>query len=744
MRQVLSSDVWRRPVSEVPELWLAVVAVAALVSAGFAFSIPVVVFAALGVAVTVAIAVVHARLGGGGWQLHVRLGVEVLALSVLMYATGWGAALSLLLVFAVADALRTAGSGSARAALGWCLGALALGQWTIHAGLVPSLIAAPEVHGVAVLGALALIAVVRRMTRMMVETEDARAEVGRSEQRFRALVREAADVVFVIDRRGIITYQSPAASWFNFRDDELVGRQFQSILDEADQADCRAQLAHMVTSGAKRDLSAATLLSKDGRRVPVETSWRNALDDAAVQGIVLTVRDVTERRRLEAEIQHRAFHDGLTDLANRDLFRDRLDHVTARARRRPQTYAVLFLDLDGFKHVNDSLGHDAGDALLVEVAERLSFCVRDADTVARFGGDEFAVLLEDISTQADAARVAERILESLHASVDLDGQRVFVGASIGIAIGDGSRGSEELMRDADLAMYMAKNAGKGRYELFEEEMHVQAQRRLQLEQELRRAVEERQFVLHYQPIVDLETGRIRDVEALVRWQREDGALVPPNEFIPLAEETGLIIPLGRWVLREACAQVAAWQQTLPGAGDLGVAVNISARQLGYGDVVADVARALGSSGLAPHHLTLEVTESSVLGDDDDTLALMRDLKSLGVRLAVDDFGTGYSALSYLQRYPFDVLKIDRSFVHGLTDGSANPGVLRALVELGTSLSLTTVAEGIEHMEQLRRFRSLDCQLGQGFLFARPLTPTELGKAMGNGIVRLDASVRQEA
>jgi len=395
----------------------------------------------------------------------------------------------------------------------------------------------------------------------------------------------------------------------------------------------------------------------------------------------------------------------------------------------------MVLDLDGFKAVNDSLGHDAGDELLVEVAERLGQCIRPTDTAARLGGDEFAVLVEDLASPGDYTVVAERMLESLRTPFSLHGKEVFVRGSVGIAMcGEGDNTSDELLRNADVAMYMAKAEGKNRYELFNPSMHSAMLQRLDIEADLRRAVEAGEFVLHYQPTVVLQTGRIAGVEALVRWQHPTRGLIPPMEFIPIAEETGLIVPLGEWVLEEACAQAKRWHEEHGSEPPLKMAVNLSVRQLQQDDIVATVARVLESTGFDPSALTLEITESAVMNDHVTTIVRLNQLKALGVRIAVDDFGTGYSSLSYLRRFPIDILKIDRSFVDGVTDGSQKRALLRTIVELGRTLNLETVAEGIELPEELHQLRSLDCDLGQGYYFARPLDAEALGPLLAQGEV----------
>jgi diguanylate cyclase (GGDEF)-like protein len=393
----------------------------------------------------------------------------------------------------------------------------------------------------------------------------------------------------------------------------------------------------------------------------------------------------------------------------------------------------MLLDLDGFKAVNDTLGHDAGDQLLVTVAARVNECIRPTDTAARLGGDEFAVLVEDLASPGDYAVVATRMLESLREPFCIGGKEVFVHGSIGIAMcGEGDNTADELLRNADVAMYMAKAEGKNRFELFNPSMHSAMLRRLDIEADLRRAVERREFVLHYQPTVELQTGRIAGVEALVRWQHPDQGLIPPLDFIPIAEETGLIVELGEWVLREACAQAQQWHEEHPTDPPLMMSVNLSVRQLQQENIVATVARVLADTGLDATCLTLEITESAVMNDHVTTIVRLNQLKALGVRIAVDDFGTGYSSLSYLRRFPIDVLKIDRSFVDGVTDGSQKRALLRTIVELGRTLNLETVAEGIEEPEELLQLRALDCDLGQGYYFARPLAADGVAELLRQG------------
>ena len=418
-------------------------------------------------------------------------------------------------------------------------------------------------------------------------------------------------------------------------------------------------------------------------------------------------------------LTEQGFQDALTGLANRTLFIDRISHALERARREGQQVALLFLDLDGFKTVNDALGHGAGDDLLVDVGARLQGCLRTDDTAARLGGDEFGILLEGVV--GDGAEIAaRRILDVLTAPFSISGKEIFVSASIGLASGRGLTNAHELLRDADAAMYAAKANGKGRYEQFLPAMHSAVVEQLDLQNELQRALEKQEFELQYQPLIDLSRGSIVGVEALVRWQHPRRGLVPPMDFIPLAEESGLVIEMGKWVLERACAQVRGWQLSGKVGGDFEIAVNVSARQVRHPGFAAQVEWALADSGLSPDNLVLEITEHVLMKEVELMIERLTELKRLGVRIAVDDFGTGYSSLSYLHRFPIDILKIDRAFVSAIENRSQEASLARAIVGLGETLGLQTVAEGVETTRQLSALKALGCVRGQGFLFARPL------------------------
>ncbi|MFN2468773.1 MAG: putative bifunctional diguanylate cyclase/phosphodiesterase [Gaiellaceae bacterium] len=444
----------------------------------------------------------------------------------------------------------------------------------------------------------------------------------------------------------------------------------------------------------------------------------------------------TMAERLEAsrdELTHQAFHDSLTGLPNRALCADRAAHALARSADGEESVAVLFIDLDDFKVVNDSLGHSYGDELLVSVARRLEGALRPADTLARLGGDEFAVLLEDVRLESDALRTASRILAALQEPFRLPGNEFFVSASIGISLASaGDDQAIDLLRNADLAMYSAKLRGKGCSEIFQERMHEKVRGRLRLEADLRIAIDQEQLVLHYQPVVDLAGGEIVGVEALVRWQHPTRGLLPPAEFIDVAEKTGLIEPLGLWVLERACREGAELRRLLAPGSRLSIGVNLSPRQFQHPNLLADVAAALTTSGLDPDALLLEITESVLMREVEEGIWTLRALKGLGVRLALDDFGTGYSSLSYLRRFPIDIAKIDKAFVGNVATDRKEAEFMRAIVELGKTLGVRTLAEGIEQAEQVAALREFGCDLGQGFVFARPLALPALIELLTSG------------
>jgi diguanylate cyclase (GGDEF)-like protein len=449
------------------------------------------------------------------------------------------------------------------------------------------------------------------------------------------------------------------------------------------------------------------------------------MEEVATGLNMMAIRLRHAREELEVrneELAQLAYCDALTRLGNRALFRHSVEHALGVDGCRPEEVAVLFLDLDNFKAANDSLGHAAGDLLLVEVAARIRGVTHGSATVARLGGDEFAILLAPVASPGEAVVTAENVIVAVEAPLELSGRTVHVGASIGVAFGRPGGDADELLRDADVAMYRAKAAGKGRYQVFAPEMHRALLHRLELEAELRGVLERDELVLYYQPVVELQGGRVRGFEALVRWRHPIRGMIPPSAFIPLAEESGVILALGRWVLMQACGEAVRWQTEMNARVSIGV--NVSGLQLETPFIVEDVRNALDASGLDPHCLVLEITEGAIMRDSEATLKRLSELKTLGVRLAVDDFGTGYSSLAYLQRFPVDVLKIDKAFIDSVARGGNDTALTRTIVTLAEMLELGTVAEGIEEPEQLAQLRALGCEMGQGYLFARPLPPDE--------------------
>jgi diguanylate cyclase (GGDEF)-like protein len=481
---------------------------------------------------------------------------------------------------------------------------------------------------------------------------------------------------------------------------------------------------------------AMDFLTKPLERTEVLLRTRNLLE---TRHLHLSLKD--ENRALETKLVYQAFHDSLTGLANRALFRDRAEHALARSSR-GERVAVLLLDLDDFKGVNDTLGHGEGDKLLEIVADRLRKATRGCDTIARIGGDEFAVLLEGVPTLDDAIQVVDRITEALSPPIALQGREVTVGASIGLAHARGEENVDELLRNADVAMYRAKDEGKGGHAVFEPGMYAALLERLELASDLGNALERGELHVLYQPIVELDSGCLTGVEALVRWHHPTHDMSSPKTFIPLAEETGLIVPIGRWVLGEACRQGRRWQ--LSGGRPLTVSVNVSARQLVDPEFARDVAAALAESQFPAERLILEITESTLMADSPEALDRLHELKALGVRLAIDDFGTGYCSLSYLQRFPLDILKIDKGFIAQMATNGNDAALASTIVALAATLKLFTVAEGVEDAAQRQQLLALGCDHGQGFLFARPVPASAIADLVINGAAMPMARTRLEA
>jgi diguanylate cyclase (GGDEF)-like protein/PAS domain S-box-containing protein len=567
------------------------------------------------------------------------------------------------------------------------------------------------------------IATVSGTAQDVTERKRAEAELSETLSLLTATLDSTADGIFVVDLEGRITS-------FNHRFREMWSIP-DEILESRDDARALACVTEQLVSPDRflakvRELYALpeaqsqdTIEFLDGR-VFERFSLPQRVEGKTV-GRVWSFRDITARVRLEHQLSHQAFHDRLTGLANQALFRDRIEHALARSHRDEALVAVLFIDLDKFKNVNDSLGHTAGDELLVVVADRLRGCLRASDTPARMGGDEFAVLLEDTDSAAEVEEVAQRIITSFAQPWSMAGREVYVSASVGVAFAGPGSSCDQLLRNADLAMYTAKRCGRNRFETYQNEMHTAAVDRMELESALRNGLDRDELAVHYQPIVSLASGQIVGVEALVRWHHPEKGLIEPSAFVPLVEDTGLVIELGRQVLFAACADAKRWQTRHPAHGNLYVSVNVSPRQLQTSVVAPHVRDALQSSGLAPEHLVLEITETAMMRDTESTIEKLKELKSIGAQLAVDDFGTGYSSLSYLQRFPVDILKIDRAFISTIETDTTNVQLAPAIVGLARTLGLKAIAEGVETAEQAEALNALGCELAQGYYYSRPVT-----------------------
>ena len=555
-----------------------------------------------------------------------------------------------------------------------------------------------------------------------------RRAVGLVEARYASLIKNASDVIMITDAEGRLQFASPASErTFAIHPDKLVGRNLLDLWVDGDRERLGSFLAEVAATRGRVVGPVESVVENGDRRSTLECVGSNLMDDTAIGGLALNFRDVTERKALEEQLRKLAFHDPLTLLANRSLFWNRVEHALELAHRSQQLVAVMFLDLDNFKNVNDSLGHDAGDRLLQAAAQRLVKTTRPSDTVARLGGDEFAILLEGIRSADDVERIATPITAAFNRPLLLDGRETDASASIGVACSRPGDDAEQLLRNADIAMYSAKAAGKARFVMFQPHMQEQIHDRMRLEQDIDMALARNEFFLEFQPVVDLTSRELLGVEALVRWNHPQRGVVMPAEFISIAEESSRIVELGRQVLVDACTQVRSWSESAPAGHGLRVAVNISGRHLQQGSLVADVCHALEVSGLDPGSLVIEMTESTIMQNTEINLERFRELKGLGVRIAIDDFGMGYSSLSYLHRFPIDILKIDRAFVSRMTEHDGGPELARAVVMLGTTLGLETVAEGIENEDQVASLLDLGCVAGQGFLFASSSSLDVVGK-----------------
>lgn len=565
-----------------------------------------------------------------------------------------------------------------------------------------------------------------RAIRYAIERKRAEEAVQAAKEYAENLINSSLDMIISVDtNRRIVEFNRAAEQVFGYSKAEVLGQSIDLLY--ADPSDGRQLHKNSVHGGFTGEV---TNKKKNGQ---IFTSYVSATvmhdTKGRAVGVMGISRDITERKRVEETIIHQAYHDPLTNLANRRLFMDRLAQALTRAPWHNRRVAVLFLDLDHFKGINDALGHSVGDQLLQAVAERLMACVRVGDTVARLGGDEFAIALVDIARTSDVPKLAQKIIHTLSKPYALEGREFFTTASIGISIcPDDAQDPESLVKNADIAMYRAKKHGRNNYQHYSPDMNAQAFERLAIETSLRHALERDEFFLEYQPQIDIETSRIIGYEALVRWRHPDLGMMSPGTFIPLAEESGLIVPIGEWVLRTACAQNKAWQAD--GLPPIRVAVNVSPRQMRHDDLLQVVERALTETGLDPTYLELELTES-IMQDSDEAIQLLSQLQSMGVQIAIDDFGTGYSSLNHLKRYPINKLKVDQSFVRDIGHDPHDRAIVKAIIALAQSLNMRAVAEGVETEVQMAYLRSLKCDEAQGYLLGRPMSAQAASKLLAD-------------
>ncbi len=650
------------------------------------------------------------------WQRNANIATSMAVIAVVAYSTGWGPILSIGFIFGAATGLQMYGSSATWPCLILTATFIVFGQIAIITHRAPTLIHQPTVEGVAALGLLGALVVIEMLGRATADQEQLSDQLRRSERRFSALVTRSSDIVLIVEPDGSIIYASPAFEVvLGYPVAEAESVSGAALVHPDDLPRLRGSLETAGSAGSTA-FQEFRLRRNDGEYLWFEAALTNLTADPDVAGIVANMRDITRRKNAEDRLAYAAEHDALTGLPNRTLIHRRMERLQEQASRQPALTAVLFIDLDNFKDINDTLGHEVGDQLLAGVGARLSQAVRDGDTVGRLGGDEFVVLVHD-AARVSAESVAERIHWLLDTPFEVPGSDVALQVTASIGIAEGALARADLLRDADIALYEAKATGKHCSVTFAPSMQEAITRHRAMDVDLQRALEDEQFFLQYQPTVDLSSGRFIGVEALLRWRHPDRGVIQPNDFIPALERTRLIVPVGEWVLRQACEQGERWRrkgliQT--------ISVNVSAIQLERDRVIDDVNRALAASGLEPHRLIVEVTETALMNDVEATLTRLTLLKSLGVRLAIDDFGTGYSSLAYLRQLPIDVLKIDQSFVSGMLESRESTAIVHTLVQLGKVLGLTTVAEGIEHVEQRDQLQREGVDIGQGYLFSRPL------------------------
>jgi diguanylate cyclase (GGDEF)-like protein/PAS domain S-box-containing protein len=784
-------------------------------------------------------------------RVSAQVAMSMAVIGVVAYSTGWGPILSIGFLFGAAAAINLFGSKATWPCLVCTTIAIALGQGAVALHLAPTFVKSPLVYGVATLGLVGTLLVEELLGHFASRRESVEAELRQSEQRFKALVSNASDIIVVTDGAGKLQYVSPAfervlgfspesyndrpmtkmihpedfahlgevfpalladptkvlrtvlryqdssGSWRYFestisnrlddpdvrgivgnlhditelreaderfrsafenapigmaitepdgriikanpaigeivgrRPEDLVGTDVVALTHPDDRESTKSEMQHLISSGTNGYHMEKRYLHSEGHEVWVSVSVSCVRDaEGRPEYMLGQVEDIHERRALRERLAYAAIHDPLTGLPNRELFMDRLDVALRRADRGGHELTVIFLDLDRFKLINDSLGHDAGDQVLCAVADRLSGVMRATDTLARFGGDEFTVLCEDVRDERDVLDLAERLIEAMSEPVELQVGEIFVSLSVGIALSRPGETGGSILRNADIAMYRAKERGPSRVEVYREDDERHSVSRLRTSNELHHAIERDELELHYQPFVDLHNESLLGMEALIRWQHPTRGLLMPHEFVPLAEDSGTIVLLGAWVLNEACRQVARWHESRA-ISDLdnarmNISVNVSAVQLADPGFPRQVARAIEVSGIDPDRLWLEITESTLMRDPDQVVEVLRRFRDLGIHIEIDDFGTGYSSLSYLQRFPVECLKIDRSFISELDERAESAAIVKAIIGLGDSLGMPVIAEGVERRSQVKILKDLGCSIAQGFLFGRPMPARALG------------------
>lgn len=686
----------------------------------------------------------------GCWRLHVRIALHVAAVTGTIYLSGWGPALGMAYMFTAQTDIDQTGSLAWRASLGWSLVGAAAGQMMLWFGWFPSMLGVANAQTLGFLGAFVFGIAIRKVGETVGFTEVAQdqleAEVIHSKQAeeaarlsealHRAVVENAAEGIITLSFDGTIkSFNAAAEAMFGWNDAEILGRSVDLIVPEDLKGMWSAFIGpfdvHGPESVYRRDFEMLGV-HKSGHTFPIVIATSAILVEGSEPMISGLVRDLSEEKRYQDQLSHQATHDRLTGLPNRVMLADRLDHAIRRAQRDRSDLAVLFVDLDRFKQVNDTLGHTAGDTLLIEVARRIQHCTRDADTVARLGGDEFIILAEAVDDLAAVTDLARRVVKALDEPFHIQGSTVDISASVGIVMSNGEDDTvDHLMRSADTAMYRAKCAGKARYEIFDDVMQRWVARRIELDSALRHAIDREELLLHYQPVVATSTGRITGFEALIRWDRPGHGLVPPAEFIEICEENGLILEIGTWVLNEAVRQAAEWQQRWPNRR-LSIAVNVSTRQLLGTNFIEIVSSTLAQYQLDPTLLTIEITESTLIDDANAAATLLQTLRGLGVNLALDDFGTGYSSLTYLRTFPINIIKVDQSFIRTIGAKREDTAIVEAVIALASNLNVSVVAEGVETEQQYGELDRLHCDYLQGYYFSPPCPIAEVPAIVEKG------------